>query len=338
MKTLITGAAGFLGSHVTRQLVARGEAVRVLMRPSSNNRAISDLSLEYVTGDLRDPESLARAMRDVNRVFHVAADYRLWARNPQDIYDSNVGGTKNLLAAAKNAGISQLIYTSTVATIAVDRPDLPTEATDASLEEMIGHYKRSKWMAEREVLQAAREGFPAIVAMPTTPVGPWDWKPTPTGKIILDFLNGKMPGYVDTGLNFVGVEECAAGHLLLAERGKLGERYLLGAENLSLKGLLDTLAGITGLPAPAMKIPHGVALGVAYVESAFSRLVGKEPQIPVEGVKIAGHKMFVDCSRAQKELGFQPGSVSAALERAVRWYQANGYVRTRRARKMKLAA
>ena len=338
MKTLITGAAGFLGSHVTRQLVARGEAVRVLMRPSSNNRAISDLSLEYVTGDLRDPESLARAMRDVDRVFHVAADYRLWARNPQDIYDSNVGGTKNLLAAAKNAGISQLIYTSTVATIAVDRPDLPTEATDASLEEMIGHYKRSKWMAEREVLQAAREGFPAIVAMPTTPVGPWDWKPTPTGKIILDFLNGKMPGYVDTGLNFVGVEECAAGHLLLAERGKLGERYLLGAENLSLKGLLDTLAGITGLPAPAMKIPHGVALGVAYVESAFSRLVGKEPQIPVEGVKIAGHKMFVDCSRAQKELGFQPGSVSAALERAVRWYQANGYVRTRRARKMKLAA
>jgi len=338
MKTLITGAAGFLGSHVTRQLVARGEAVRVLMRPSSNNRAISDLSLEYVTGDLRDPESLARAMRDVDRVFHVAADYRLWARNPQDIYDSNVGGTKNLLAAAKNAGISQLIYTSTVATIAVDRPDLPTEATDASLEEMIGHYKRSKWMAEGEVLQAAREGFPAIVAMPTTPVGPWDWKPTPTGKIILDFLNGKMPGYVDTGLNFVGVEECAAGHLLLAERGKLGERYLLGAENLSLKGLLDTLAGITGLPAPAMKIPHGVALGVAYVESAFSRLVGKEPQIPVEGVKIAGHKMFVDCSRAQKELGFQPGSVSAALERAVRWYQANGYVRTRRARKMKLAA
>jgi len=338
MKTLITGAAGFLGSHVTRQLVARGEAVRVLMRPSSNNRAISDLSLEYVTGDLRDPESLARAMRDVDRVFHVAADYRLWARNPQDIYDSNVGGTKNLLAAAKNAGISQLIYTSTVATIAVDRPDLPTEATDANLEEMIGHYKRSKWMAEREVLQAAREGFPAIVAMPTTPVGPWDWKPTPTGKIILDFLNGKMPGYVDTGLNFVGVEECAAGHLLLAERGKLGERYLLGAENLSLKGLLDTLAGITGLPAPAMKIPHGVALGVAYVESAFSRLVGKEPQIPVEGVKIAGHKMFVDCSRAQKELGFQPGSVSAALERAVRWYQANGYVRTRRARKMKLAA
>lgn len=338
MTTLVTGAAGFLGSHVARQLVARGEDVRVLMRASSNNRAISDLSLEYVTGDLRDAASLERAMSDVKRVFHVAADYRLWAKHPQDIYDSNVGGTRNLLAAAQKAGIEQLIYTSTVATIAVDRPELPNESTAAKLEEMIGHYKRSKWMAEQEVLQAAREGLPAIVAMPTTPVGPWDWKPTPTGKIVLDFLNGKMPGYVETGLNFVGVEECAAGHLLVSERGKIGERYLLGAENLTLKELLDTLAKITGLRAPSMKIPHGVALGVAYVESAFSRLIGKEPQIPVEGVKIARHKMFVDCSRAQKELGFQPGPVTAALGRAVRWYQANGYMKPGRAKKMKLAA
>lgn len=338
MTTLVTGAAGFLGSHVARQLVARGETVRVLMRPSSNNRAISDLPLEYVTGDLRDAASLERAMNGVTRVFHVAADYRLWAKNPQEIYDSNLGGTKNLLAAAQTAGIEQLIYTSTVATIAVDRPELPNESTDSKLEEMIGHYKRSKWMAEQEVLRAAKEGLPAIVAMPTTPVGPWDWKPTPTGKIILDFLNGKMPGYVDTGLNFVGVEECAAGHLLVSERGQTGERYLLGAENLTLKGLLDVLAGITGLPSPSMKIPHGVALSVAYVETAFSRIIGKEPQIPVEGVKIAQHKMFVDCSRAQKELGFRPGPVSAALERAVRWYQANGYVKAARAKKMKLAA
>jgi dihydroflavonol-4-reductase len=265
MTTLVTGAAGFLGSHVTRQLVARGESVRVLMRTSSNNRAISDLSLEYVTGDLRDPASLERAMNSVKRVFHVAADYRLWAKHAQEIYDSNVGGTKNLLAAAKNAGVEQLIYTSTVATIAVDRPELPNESTEAKLEEMVGHYKRSKWMAEKEVLRAAQEGLPAIVAMPTTPVGPWDWKPTPTGKIILDFLNGKMPGYVETGLNFVGVEECAAGHLLVAEKGKIGERYLLGAENLTLKGLMDVLARITGLRAPGLKIPHRVALGVAYV-------------------------------------------------------------------------
>ncbi len=338
MTTLVTGAAGFLGSHVARQLVARGDEVRVLMRPSSSNRAISDLSLEYVTGDLRDADSLDRAMKGVQRVFHVAADYRLWARKPQDIYDSNVGGTKNLLAAAKRAGIEQLIYTSTVATIAVDRPELPNEFTDAKLEEMIGHYKRSKWMAEQEALQAAKEGLPVIVAMPTTPVGPWDWKPTPTGKIILDFLNGKMPGYVETGLNFVGVEECAAGHLLAAEKGKIGERYLLGAENLTLKELLDTLAEITGLAAPTLKIPHGVALGVAYVETGFSRLLGKEPQIPVEGVRIAQHKMVVDASRAQRELGFKPGPVAAALERAVRWYQANGYVSKRRAKKMKLAA
>jgi len=338
MTTLVTGAAGFLGSHVTRQLVAHGETVRVLMRPSSSNRAISDLSLEYVTGDLRDAASLERAMNGVKRVFHVAADYRLWAKNPQDIYDSNVGGTKNLLAAAKNAGIEKLVYTSTVATIAVDRPELPNEFTETKLEEMIGHYKRSKWMAEQEVLQEARQGLPAIVAMPTTPVGPWDWKPTPTGKIILDFLNGKLPGYVETGLNFVGAEECAAGHLLVAEKGKTGERYLLGAENLTLKELLDTLAKITGLRAPGMKIPHGVALGVAYVDTAFSRLIGREPHIPVEGVKIAEHKMFVDASRAVKELGFQPGSVTAALERAVRWYREHGYMKPRRAKKMKLAA
>jgi len=338
MTTLVTGAAGFLGSHVTRQLVARGDEVRVLLRASSTNRAIADLSLEYVTGDLRDPASLDRAMKGVKRVFHVAADYRLWAKRKQDIYDSNVGGTKNLLEAAKRAGVEQLIYTSTVATIAVDRPQLPNEFTDAKLEEMVGHYKRSKWMAEREVLDAAKSGLPVIVAMPTTPVGPWDWKPTPTGKIVLDFLNGKMPGYVETGLNFVGVEECAAGHLLVAEKGKVGERYLLGGENLTLKAMLDTLSKITGLRAPMLKIPHGLALGVAYANTVFSRLVGREPGIPVEGVKIARHMMFVDCSRAQRELGFKAGPVSAALERAVRWYDANGYIAKGRAKRIARAA
>src|SRR6202049_2942739 len=324
MTTLVTGASGFLGSHVARQLVARGEEVRVLMRASSTTRAVGDLSLEYVTGDLRDPASLDRALAGVKCVFHVAADYRLWAKKSRDIYDSNVGGTKNLLEAAKRAGVEKFIYTSTVATIAVDRPELPTEATDSKLEEMVGHYKRSKWMAEREALNAAKEGLPVIVAMPTTPVGPWDWKPTPTGKIILDFLNGKMPGYVETGLNFVGVEDCAAGHLLAAERGKVGERYLLGAENFTLKQVLDALAQLTGLPALKFKIPHGLALGVAYAETAFSRLIGRKPQIPVEGVRIAQHLMFVDCTRAQKELGFRAEPVSAAFERAVRWYEKNG--------------
>ncbi len=323
-----------MGSHVTRQLVARGDEVRVLLRASSTNRAIADLPLEYVTGDLRDPASLDRAMKGVKRVFHVAADYRLWARRSREIYDSNVGGTRNILNAAKRAGVEQLIYTSTVATIAVDRPQLPNEFTDAKLQEMVGHYKRSKWMAEREAVNAAKSGLPVIVAMPTTPVGPWDWKPTPTGKIILDFLNGKMPGYVETGLNFVGVEECAAGHLLIAEKGKVGERYLLGGENLTLKAMLNMLAKITGLRAPMLKIPHGLALGVAYANTMFSRMVGRQPGIPIEGVKIARHMMFVDCSRAKRELGFQAGPVSAALERAVRWYEANGYIAKGRARRM----
>jgi dihydroflavonol-4-reductase len=338
MTTLVTGASGFLGSHVARQLVARGDEVRVLLRPSSTNRAVADLSLEYVTGDLRDAASLDRALAGVKQVFHVAADYRLWAKKSRDIYDSNVAGTKNLLEAAKRAGVEKFIYTSTVATIAVDRAQLPNESTESQLEEMVGHYKRSKWMAEREALNAAKDGLPIVIAMPTTPVGPGDWKPTPTGKIILDFLNGKMPGYVQTGLNFVGAEECAAGHLLVAEHGKVGERYLLGAENLTLKAMLELLSKITGLRAPSLKIPHGLALGVAYMNTAFSRLMGKEPQIPVEGVKIAAHMMFVDCTRAQRELGFQPGSVAAALERAVRWYEANGYVRPRRLKKILRAA
>jgi dihydroflavonol-4-reductase len=338
MTALVTGAAGFLGSHVARQLVARGEDVRVLLRPSSQNRAIADLPLEYVTGDLRDPASLDRAMKNIQRVFHVAADYRLWAKRSKEIYDSNVGGTKNILAAAKRARVEQFIYTSTVATIAVDRPTRPNESTVAKLEEMVGHYKRSKWMAEREALNAAKEGLPVIVAMPTTPVGPWDWKPTPTGKIIVDFLNGNMPGYVETGLNFVGVEECAAGHLLISEKGKVGQRYLLGGENLTLKQMLDTLSRITGLRAPSLKIPHGLALAAAYGSTIFSRLIGKEPGITIEGVKIAQHMMFVDCSRAQKELGFKAGSVAAALDRAVRWYEANGYVAARRARRIVHAA
>ncbi len=338
MTTLVTGASGFLGSHVARQLVARREAVRVLLRPSSQTRAIDDLSVEKTRGDLRDPASLDRAMAGVCRVFHVAADYRLWARNPREIYESNLTGTKNLLDAARRAGVEQFLYTSTVATVAVDRPNLPNEDTASALEEMVGHYKRSKWLAEQQALKAAREGLPVIVVMPTTPVGPGDWKPTPTGKIVVDFLNGKMPGYVETGLNFVAVEDAAAGHLLAAERGKIGERYLIGAENLTLKQVLDVLARITGLAAPRFKVPHALALGVAYAETAFSRLLGREPQIPLEGVKIARHLMFVDCSKAQRELGFRPGPVEAALERAVRWYEANGYVAARATRRLAHAA
>ena len=332
MTVLVTGATGFLGSHVARQLVARGERVRVLARASSNRAALDGLGAEIVEGDLRDPASLNRAVEGARLVFHVAADYRLWARDTNEIYESNVAGTKNLLEAAKRAGVERFIYTSTVATVAVERPTLPNEATQTSLDDMVGHYKRSKWFAELEVRDAAKQGLPVVIAMPTTPVGPGDWKPTPTGKIILDFLMGKMPGYVNTGLNFVGVEDAAAGHLLVAEKGKIGERYLLGAENLTLKHLLDELARIACKSSPKLRIPHSIALVAAYADTAISRLRGKEPQIPVEGVKIAQHMMFVDCSRAQKELGFRPAPVSGALESAVRWYEEHGYTKTRTAR------
>lgn len=332
MTVLVTGATGFLGSHVARQLVARGESVRVLARTSSNRAALEGLGAEVAEGDLRDAASLDRAVAGAQKVFHVAADYRLWAKNTDEIYESNVGGTKNLLAAAKKAGVERFVYTSTVATVAVDRPELPSEATESKLEEMVGHYKRSKWMAEREVMDAAKNGLPAVIAMPTTPVGPGDWKPTPTGKIILDFLTGKMPGYVNTGLNFVGVEDAAAGHLLVAEKGEIGQRYLIGAENLTLKQLLDELGRIAGKSSPRLRIPHSVALMAAYADTAISKLRGKEPQIPIEGVKIAQHMMFVDCSRAKKDLGFEPGPVAGALERAVRWYETHGYCKPQGAR------
>jgi dihydroflavonol-4-reductase len=334
MTSLVTGATGFLGSHVARQLCARGERVRVLARSTSDRRALKDLPVETVEGDLRDSASLDKALAGISRVFHVAADYRLWARDSREIYESNVTGTRNLLAAARKARVEKFVYTSTVATVAVDRAAMPTEATESTIDEMVGHYKRSKWMAEQEARRAAHEGVPVVIAMPTTPVGPGDWKPTPTGKIIVDFLNGRMPGYVQTGLNFVAVEDAAAGHLLVAEEGKVGQRYLLGAENLTLKQVLNILAKITGRPAPKRKIPHAVALMAAYAETAISRLRGREPQIPIEGVKIARHMMFVDSSKAQRELGFAPGPVGAALERAVRWYQENGYIGARHAARL----
>lgn len=255
----------------------------------------------------------------------MAADYRLWAKRPQEIYENNVTGTKNLLAGALRARVEKFVYTSTVATIAVPRgSSLPDETNRASVDEMVGNYKKSKLIAEQEALRAAHEGLPVVIVNPTTPVGPGDWKPTPTGRIILDFLLGRMPAYVDAGLNFVAVEDVARGHLLAAKRGKVGERYLLGGKNLTLKELLDALAKITGLPAPTRQIPHAVALVAAYADAAFSRVVGREPRIPVEGVRIARHKMFANDAKARKELGYESTPVEEALERAVRWYTENG--------------
>jgi len=327
MTTLVTGATGFVGSHIARLLAKRCEPVRVLVRPGSRTDALEGVACEQVTGDLCDPASLEAALAGAGRVFHVAADYRLWARDAAEIYASNVTGTRNLLIAARDARVEQFIYTSTVATIAVPTEDgrLADESTPASLEQMIGHYKRSKFIAEREALEFAREGMPVIVVNPTTPVGPGDWKPTPTGRIVVDFLNGRMPAFVDTGLNLVAVEDVAEGHLLAAERGKPGERYLLGGLNMTLEEILVELARITGRRAPRVRIPHGVALAAAYVDTALCRMLRREPHIPVEGVRIARHRMFVNTSKAERELGFHSGPVAAALERAVRWYEAHGY-------------
>ncbi len=331
MTTLVTGATGFVGGHVARQLLAAGQRVRVLVRPSSNLRVLDDLSVERAEGDLGDLVSLDRAMRGVRRVFHVAADYRLWARHPEAIYATNVEGTRRLFEVAGQAGVERIVYTSTVATIAVTTQDgsLPSEETLATLDQMIGHYKRSKFLAELEAVKAAAAGLPIVIVNPTAPVGPGDWKPTPTGRIILDFLNGKMPAYVDTGLNVVGVEDVAAGHVLAAERGRIGERYILGARNMTLKQILDALAAITGRPAPHLRLPHAVALAAGYADELFSRIIGREPQIPIEGVKMSRHRMFVASDKAERELGYKPAAVEPALAAAVRWYEQHGYVRAR---------
>ncbi len=329
MTSLVTGASGFVGSHVARMLVERGDNVRVLLRPQSSVRAIESLPLEKVYGDLRDPKSLENAVEGVERIFHVAADYRLGASNPQEIYDANVTGTRNLLEASRRAGVKRVVVTSSVATIAVDRGEtLPNEATEARLEEMIGHYKRSKFLAEKEALKAAHEGTPVVVVNPTTPVGPGDWKPTPTGRIIVDFLNGRIPAYVETGLNWVPVEDVALGHWVAAEHGRVGERYILGGQNMLLKEVLDALSRISGRPSPRVRLPHAVAMAAGYADQFFSRVLNRQPRIPLEGVRMARHKMFVDCSRAAGELGFKASSVEAALERAVSWYAQNGYARS----------
>ncbi len=326
MTTLVTGASGFLGSHVARLLAARGERVRVLLRPTSQKQLLEGLALECVSGDLRDPSSLEKALTGIGGVFHVAADYGLWARDPRESYDAVVRGTRNLLEGARRANVERFVYTSTVATVAVPRDGvLPNESTVTSVDEMIGAYKRSKWFAEQEVLKAAAAGLPVVIVNPTTPVGPWRCQTTPTGRIIVDFLNGRMPAYVDTGLNFVPVEDAAMGHLLAAERGRVGERYILGGENLTLKQALEILAHLSGRPAPRVRVPHVVALAAGYADAVLSRLTGREPRIPLEGVRMARHSMFVNAERARAELGFAPGPLTAAFERAVRWFQLNGY-------------
>jgi len=325
MMTLVTGATGFVGSHLVRQLLERGERVRVLVRPASSMRALEGLGVEVVRGDLRNASAVHAAMRGIRRVFHVGADYRLWAKDPAEIYESNVLGTQHILSAV-DAGVERVVYTSTVATIAVPRDRPPDETTDASIDEMVGHYKRSKFLAERAVLDAATRGMRVVIVNPTTPVGPGDWRPTPTGNVILDFLRSRLPAYVETGLNVVPVEDVARGHLLAADHGRVGERYLLGGRNMTLKELLDALARIAGQRAPRVRLPWTVAMALGYADQLAASVRGREPRIPLDGVRMARHRMWANCTKAERELGFHAGSVEAALQRAVQWYRRNGYV------------
>jgi dihydroflavonol-4-reductase len=320
--TLVTGASGFLGWHVARVLIERGDRVRALCRTSSE---IRELDVERFTGDLRDPESLTRAVAGCELVFHVAADYRLWSRHPEELYQSNVDGTRNLLDAAAHAGVERIVYTSTVGCIGMPQNSLGDEDTPVSITDMAGHYKRSKWLAEQIALEKARAGLPVVIVNPTAPVGDHDWKPTPTGKIILDFLRDKLPAFVDTGLNLVDARDTAVGHLLAAEHGRTGERYILGSENLTLQQILERLALIANKPAPATKVPYALAYAAGVITTAWANITGREPMAPLEGVRMARKKMFVTHAKAARDLGFSPAPAEAALRRAVDWFRANGY-------------
>jgi dihydroflavonol-4-reductase len=328
MKVFVTGSTGFLGSHVARALLSRGAELRLLMRASSRLDNIADLDVEHVVGDLRDPESLKRGMAGCEVVFHVAADYRLWAINGAELYDSNVEGTRNILSAARGLGVRRLVYTSSVATMGFgNNGRLTDENTPVTLSNMIGDYKKSKFMAEQLVIEAARAGQDVVMVNPTTPIGERDIKPTPTGQIVVDFLKRKFPAYVDTGLNLLDVLDCAEGHLLALEKAKPGERYILGGENLTLKQILDKLGAITGLPSPRIELPYAVAYATGIVDTLVTgKLRRREPRVTLDAVRMGRKKMFVSSAKAERELGWTSGPVDKALRRAVDWFRANRYV------------
>jgi dihydroflavonol-4-reductase len=321
--TLVTGATGFLGWHVANKLLARGERVRALVRDTSRVR---ELDGEVVTGDLRDSASLERAVVGCAVLYHVAADYRLWAKDPSELYRSNVEGTRNLLTAARDAGVERVVYTSTVGCIGMpaDRPG--DEASEVHLEDMAGAYKRSKFQAEQVAMEFARAGLPVVIVNPTAPIGDHDFKPTPTGKIVVDYLKGNLPAFVDTGLNLVDVEDTADGHLLACERGVSGERYILGCENVTLEQILTRLAALSGGKAPRFRIPYAVAYAAGLASTGWANLTGHEPRAPIDAVKMARKKMFVSLDKAKRDLGYNPRPVDGALKRAVDWFRANGYV------------
>lgn len=327
-RTLVTGASGCVGSALVRKLIAAAHQVRVLLRPTSDLRNIEGLPVEVALGDLADKNSLERALEGCNALYHAAADYRLWARHPQQLYQSNVAGTVNIMQAALKAGVERIVYTSSVATLGLHADGTPAdENTPVTLNDMIGHYKRSKFLAEAEVKRMIDgQGLPAVIVNPSTPVGPRDIRPTPTGRMVLDAACGRTPAYVDTGLNLVHVDDVAQGHLLAFERGVVGERYILGGRNMTLQEILTEIARISGQKPPRVKLPHNLVLPIAYLSEAWAWLTnGPEPRATVDGVRLSKKYMFFSIEKARRELGFNPRPVEEALKDAVEWFRANGY-------------
>jgi len=331
MKVFVTGSTGFVGSHVAKALASQGADLRLLVRKTSNLSNLAGMpapsALTTITGDLLEPESFRSGMRDCDFVFHVAADYRLWVRDPKQMYAANVDGTRELLRIAREEGVRRVIYTSSVATMGFKTDGtIVDENTPVSLADMVGHYKRSKFLAEQEALKAAYEGQEVMVLNPTTPIGPGDVKPTPTGRIVVDFLNRKFPAYVDTGLNLVDVEEVARAHVAAVDHGTPGERYILGGENLTLKQILDKMSAITGIPSPTVKIPFAVAATYAFFEENITgRIRKKEPRATLEEVRMGRKKMYASSARAQQELGFNIAPVYPAMRAAIEWFRHHGY-------------
>lgn len=326
MKALVTGATGFVGAAVVRALLKTGVDVRVLARRDSDFSNLQQFKIDGAYGDLRDKESLRKALAGCGQLYHVAAHYALWARNPAIFYDVNVTGTKNLLEAARDVGTERIVYCSTIGAIGLPPGGgLGTEETPVSLEQMAGHYKRSKYLAEQEVLKLAKQGLPVVIVNPSAPVGEGDVKPTPTGQMIVEFMKGRMPAYIETGMNIVDVDDVAAGHLLAMEKGRIGERYILGTKNLMLREVFEILSRLTGVKMPSVKLPRELVLPLAYLNLAFSWVTGIPPRIPLEGVKMAKYKMHYDCSKAIRELGIPQTPPEVALEKAVRWFRDHKY-------------
>ena len=327
MKVFVTGATGFVGSHVAQELSRHGADLRILIRSSSKLGNLEGIPAETVVGDLLQVDALRSALEGCDAVMHVAADYRLWVTNPEKMHATNVTGTRELLRLAREQGVARVVYTSSVATMGFFADGrLCDEATPVSLANMIGHYKHSKYLAEQEAVAAARAGQQVIILNPTTPIGSGDIKPTPTGRIIVDFLKRKFPAYMDTGLNLVDVDEVARTHVKALTAGQSGERYILGGENLTLKQLLDKMSAITGLPSPTMRVPHSVAMMFALWDQTFTgKLLGREPRATVEAVRMGKKMMFVSSAKAERDLGFRVVPVYAALRSAIDWFRANGY-------------